>query len=743
MRARFVGCTNQTDLGILSEPKIAVYLVRIVGIIVFLVALFAAIYFCWKFYGSLDNNMPARSRRKVELPIDLRASLSIPAPVMPVETVKIPDRLPEVRLEPVRSLPAPVPPGKRAAEVAAKFDYPLAKTEESVLFRCLVQVMSSVSAIAVDIAVGAHYSFPFIFFITSGAIWSWYRRHNGGHWLNSTVSLASVAIVMSGIVPSLVRQQQLNGGLLLVILALGLQMCLSFHLYNRQLLGYCLAASTIPMAVAASASQNAIFPILLCGFVAISLPALMLAYRSQLALSPIGIDRLDTPRQLSYRHVPWQYLARLAGVSIGLGLMFALCLPNLRLPDLSLKDRPPAPQQERAPNPEPAAPTPPEPSTNIREVATKLFAQPQNNNYPSTITRENLQLPPELAAPLQQFVRQILATSTQPLDSDFDRAVYLAEYLKQRHQNGSDRLAATNAIQQAISTCAIAPQNCQIATNESDLPVIYTSMLRSIGIPARLKSGDKLAQFDPQTKMYLRPPAASISPTEVYFPNWGWFGMDAMPNRSLFPNDAGKLAQLQAQLQQVAASQPTPTATNSQTAPLTSPTPPANLDRHSPSPRANYHPTNSSAPPPPQRNQYPDLAILRILFILLAIGGGIAWWWQYRNRQQQQLAKLPPIEQIYRLMLSNLSKTERAKLPSQTQLEYARSIENAEHPQITKVVTEISQLYISWRYGKQRIDPQRLMKKLQYLQHLQQLAAQQQSQQFWARVRAGIFRSPV
>jgi uncharacterized protein YneF (UPF0154 family) len=712
-----------------------------VGLFVFLLVAVIALRFLFNFWRSLEGNLAPRSRRRVELADDLLAPLSTPPPVPPATTVKILERPPEVRSAPNRSLPTPTPPGNRATQVAAKFDYPLAKTEESVLLRCLVQAMSIVGAIGVDISWGTHYSFSVILFGTSGAVWSWYRRHNFGHWLNSSVSLASVVIVMSGIVPNLVRQQQLNGGLLLVILALGLQMCLSFHLYNRQLLGYCLAASTLPMAVAASASQNIIFPIVLSGFVALAIPALMLDYRSRLALAPIGLDRLDTPKQLSYRQLPWPYLGRLAGLAIGLGLMFSLFVPNLRLPDLALPNRPPPPQQEITTNPPPAvpaAPPPPTPSANVREAATKLFSQPQNNNYPSAITGENLQLPIELATPLQQFVRQILATSPQPLDSDFERAVYLAEYLKQHHQEDASKLTATDAIETAIAKCKIAPQNCQFAADRRDLPVIYTSMLRSIGIPARLKIDDKPARFDPQTKMYLRPPTASASPTEVYFPNWGWFGMDAAPDRPLFTNDAQQLAQLQSQLQQVATSQPPPATSTSPPAPPNSPTPPSNLDRQSPTTPADRTPTNLSPPRSPDPAQYPDLAILRILFMLVAIGGGIAWWLWYRKQQQQQLAKLPPIEQIYRLMLSNLSKTERAKSPSQTQLEYARSIEHTEQPQINKLVLEISQLYTAWRYGKQKIDPQRLMKKLQHLQHLQQLAAQQHRQQLWARVRAGL-----
>jgi hypothetical protein len=87
-------------------------------------------------------------------------------------------------------------------------------------------------------------------------------------------------------------------------------------------------------------------------------------------------------------------------------------------------------------------------------------------------------------------------------------------------------------------------------------------------------------------------------------------------------------------------------------------------------------------------------------------------------------------------MISSLSKTGNAKVPAQTQLEYARSIKNTEHPQIAKIVEEISQLYTAWRYGNQKIDINHLAKKLQNLQHLQQLAANRKRQQWIANQKA-------
>ena len=146
---------------------------------------------------------------------------------------------------------------------------------------------------------------------------------------------------------------------------------------------------------------------------------------------------------------------------------------------------------------------------------------------------------------------------------------------------------------------------------------------------------------------------------------------------------------------------------------------------------------------PPDRANQPaetpaefDPNILKIIAISIAIIGGIFWYLWYRNQAQQQLANLHPIERIYRSTIVSPSKTSTAKLPAQTQLEYARSIKNTEHPQIAKIVAEISQLYTAWRYGNQKIDVDRLAKKLQNLQHLQQLAANRKRQQWIANQKA-------
>jgi Transglutaminase-like superfamily/Domain of unknown function (DUF4129) len=729
------------------------------GVIVFFIVLIAAIYWLSGFFRSIS---PISSRREAFALGYPRATTTAEPIVTPVADIKIPERLPQISVDFVPIL-APIPPVDRSTETAPNFTTIESLIEESRLFRSLTLGMFVLSVISVDVAAGTHYSWVGIPFTTVGAIWSWYRRHHPKHWLNIAVSVASLAIVF-GLVPSLVGQVQMaidqvapaskmsaTLALTLGLLMVALQMGLSFHLYNRRLLGYCLVVSSILIGVAAGLSQNISFLILLCGWISIAIPTLMLDYRSRLALKPVGIAAVSTPAQLSYRHLPWKYLSQLAAISIGLGLILAVFLPNFRLPDLSFKppglNRGSTLAPKSSPPPLPAISSAPPPT--IRAVAAKVLGQPGNNNYPDIIKQENLQLPPELSTQLQASTQKILATSPQPLNSDFDRAAYLGDYLKQRHQADSSQLNSPNqppidskSIRQLLAKCTDAPQTCKLGGNKQDIPVVYTAMLRSVGIPARLKTGDQLAQIDPQTKLYPRPTAQDQSQTEVYFPNWGWLGLDATPVDPLVPSgvevatpnadrpllnlNAQQLAQLQSQSEQIAPSpSTTPTLPHH---PRSQPNSPHSID---PSPSPSSPPTPSESPPGDL-----DPAILKTIIAIIAMIGGIAWYLWYRRQQQQQLAQLHPIDRIYRSMVLSLSKQGRSRLPTQTQLEYARTIGQTEHPQIAKVVWEISQSYTAWRYGKQRIDPNQLTKKLQYLHHLQQLAAQRQRQQWMTRVKA-------
>jgi transglutaminase-like putative cysteine protease len=741
----------------------------------------------WWLVKDLFALRSTRSYRE-PFPLGSRAnSTSVDPIITPVDEVKIPDRLPQVNIDYVPTMP-PLPEKSLTKELIPNFTSSPSKIEESLLFRSLTLAMFAVSVFSLDFAAGTHFSLSSIPFAAVGAVWSWYRRHHAKHWLNIVVSIASFGLVFGVFVPILFKQipsyprPAATLGLILGGILISLNLGLSFHLYSRRVLGYCLLTSVMLIGVAAGVSQNIGlqnigFLIILCGFMTIAIPTLVLDYRSRLALQPIGIQSLPFQGQLSYQHLPWKYLNQLAAISICLGMILAIFLPNFRFPDLSFK--PPgieniktlAQQARQPPNNPPPSAAPNRnlaPPVNQQELARKVFGQPNNNNYPDTIKQENLQLPPELASELQQFTQQILATSPQSLNSDFDRSSYIAEYLKQHHQDPPTPANTANlppldpkSIQALIAQCSNNPKTCKLVGNKQDLPVIYTSMLRSIGIPSRLKTGEQLAQIDPQTKLYPRPADTPLSQTEMYSPNWGWVNLDSTPDRPVVNLTPEQIDRLQAQAQQQLGAIPSPSATPTPQPNPNTPNPQPDRDRSiadaaarepevpsgierdktdgkpfdNSSPPNQQNPTNSPTPPADIPKDF-DPNILKAIVIMLAIISGILWYLWHRKQTQQQLATLPPIERIYRSMITSLSKTGNSKVPAQTQLEYARSIKNTEHPQIAKIVEEISQLYTGWRYGNQNIDVNHLAKKLQNLQHLQQLAANRKRQQWIANQKA-------
>ncbi|MFM6157335.1 MAG: transglutaminase-like domain-containing protein, partial [Sphaerospermopsis kisseleviana] len=64
---------------------------------------------------------------------------------------------------------------------------------------------------------------------------------------------------------------------------------------------------------------------------------------------------------------------------------------------------------------------------------------------------------------------------------------------------------------------------------------VLTVMLRSIGIPARLVAGFAPGEFNPFTGMYIVKNTDAYAMKEVYFPKYGWFAFDPIPNHPLIP----------------------------------------------------------------------------------------------------------------------------------------------------------------------------------------------------------------
>jgi transglutaminase-like putative cysteine protease len=161
-----------------------------------------------------------------------------------------------------------------------------------------------------------------------------------------------------------------------------------------------------------------------------------------------------------------------------------------------------------------------------------------------------LQLPSDLANKLRPFTAKLVADYPQtqvsreatPLDNDYDKALYLAQYLKQNYQipNGVTSLPSlpANADLADWFLWRCQTSECVAGGYPDQFATTYTLMLRSIGIPARLAVGFDPGYFNPFTGMYEVKNTDAHALTEVYFPKYGWYSFDPIPGHPILPPSA-------------------------------------------------------------------------------------------------------------------------------------------------------------------------------------------------------------
>jgi hypothetical protein len=116
--------------------------------------------------------------------------------------------------------------------------------------------------------------------------------------------------------------------------------------------------------------------------------------------------------------------------------------------------------------------------------------------------------------------------------------------------------------------------------------------------------------------------------------------------------------------------------------------------------------------PPINAEQLTNL--LRIIAVILMLVAGVAWYLQLQSRQEKtakqkerKFNQLPTIERIYWLMLKDLRTSGSIKHSNETEWEFALSktqqlnTNELRYPGLLgKLITEISDDYVAWRYGK-------------------------------------------
>jgi transglutaminase-like putative cysteine protease len=302
---------------------------------------------------------------------------------------------------------------------------------------------------------------------------------------------------------------------------------------------------------------------------------------------------------------------------------------------------------------------------------------------PPYISNHYLQVPDSIAPQLRQFTEEILAKAPNPIASNSEKSLYLAQYLKQNYRLQPD--------------LPFFEQDEDLATaflfkHEGGYPdhfsTTLTLMLRSIGIPARLVMGFAPGEFNPFTGYYVVKNTDAYAMTEVFFPKYGWFAFNPIPGHELLPPSIEE-SKLFGVLQQfwnwIAGWLPSPVT--------------GMINRIF----AWLGNTFGRA-----IGWFTALftqgwaGILTGLAVLTGIGflGWLGWsgWQQWRY--VRWLARLSPVEAIYQQMLRHLASEGLPKLAHQTPLEYAHTCQK-QPPHQAKAIDGICQAYVQWRYGGQ------------------------------------------
>ncbi|MBD0265044.1 MAG: DUF3488 domain-containing protein [Tolypothrix sp. Co-bin9] len=316
-----------------------------------------------------------------------------------------------------------------------------------------------------------------------------------------------------------------------------------------------------------------------------------------------------------------------------------------------------------------------------------------STNYPQNIKNYYLQIPPEIAEKVRQRTEEILANynqervgkSEKSLDSAYEKALYLAQYLKQNYSIPENplELPYLGDKEDLVETFLFK----QKGGYPDHFSTVLTVMLRSIGIPARLVAGFSSGEFNPFTGMYVVRNTDAHAMTEVYFPKHGWFTFDPIPNHPLIPpsiEETQTFSVLRQFWNWVAGWLPSPMTglLNNVFGAIFSWIGKA-------------------------------IALVFALFsqgwlgvltglILATATAFLGWlgWLQWRESlNRRTFRKLPPMESLYQQMLQTLAEKGFSKHPAQTPLEYA-SVSYQHHSEAkADVIDEICQAYNSWRYG--------------------------------------------
>ncbi|MFE4104694.1 transglutaminase TgpA family protein [Almyronema epifaneia] len=319
--------------------------------------------------------------------------------------------------------------------------------------------------------------------------------------------------------------------------------------------------------------------------------------------------------------------------------------------------------------------------------------------YEDSYRQYYLQVPEPIRARVRQQTEALLARSPNPLNNPYEKALFLAQALKQNY-SVQPELPFFEADEDLVEAF--------LFDYEGGYPdhfsTVLTVMLRSVGIPARLVAGFGPGEFNPFTGFYVVQNTDAYAMTEVYFPDYGWYAFDPIPGHPLIPpsiEDSQVFSALRRFWNWVAGWLPSPVAgwLNGVFATI------GRLVARSLNLLSGLF-----------RQGWVGLFLAIALLLSLGFVGWLSWRGWRSWRRQRWLQKLPLMESLYQQMVDWLTQQGYPKTVAQTPLEYVQSLGDRPDPQRAQIIQEISQAYVRWRYGQESQNEAYLSDRLKRLQ---------------------------
>lgn len=323
-----------------------------------------------------------------------------------------------------------------------------------------------------------------------------------------------------------------------------------------------------------------------------------------------------------------------------------------------------------------------------------------STNYPAEIKRYYLQIPDSIRDRVRARTEELLATSPSPLTSPYEKALFLAQAMKQNYTLQPE-IPFFSSEQDLVETFLF-----DTAGGYPDhFSTALTVMLRSIDIPARVVTGFGPGEFNPFTGFYIIRNTDAYALTEVYFPQYGWFGFDPIPGHEVLPPSIRESETFSAVRQfwnWLAGWLPSPIV--------------GVVDG------LIHLATQGLIQLVQLFNGLLRLGWFGIVVTLAGVTalGFVAWLtWQMLRQgwRRWRLQQLPPTERLYQQMLTWYTQQGIPKRPSETPLEFGQRLYDRVKAQQAQAANEITHAYVRWRYGG---EPQNLVYLGEKLRVIQQ-----------------------